>query len=283
MGNRAAANMSRAVRAGGRAIALSTLAGGVLLSFAQSAVAHTGTGLQGGIVSGFSHPFVGFDHLLAMVAVGVWGARLGRPLIYALPVIFPGVMVVGAIVGMFGTPMPPVEIVIALSVMVLGACIAFSVKAPVWAASLIVATFAVFHGYAHGKELPSAADPIGYSSGFVLATGLLHVLGIGIGALGSWRGGAIATRVLGVATAASGVWFLFKAADAQVYGSTGFQNVLVILPCALFILLTAAVIVRQRAPIAAKVIVSWLIAIALLGATLPFLPVTPGYVSDHME
>jgi urease accessory protein len=82
-------------------------------------MAHTGTGLPGGLVSGFSHPFVGLDHLLAMVAVGLWGARLGRPLIYALPVIFPAVMVVGAVVGMVGVPVPPVEIVVALSVLVL--------------------------------------------------------------------------------------------------------------------------------------------------------------------
>jgi urease accessory protein len=187
------------------------LAGALLLSCAQPAMAHTATGLPGGMASGFSHPFVGFDHLLAMVAVGLWGARLGRPLIYALPVLFPAVMVVGAVIGMLGTPMPPVELIIALSVLVLGGCIALSVKAPVWAASLIVAAFAVFHGYAHGQELPSAADPVGYSAGFVLATGLLHVTGIGIGALQGWRGGMAVTRGAGVGIAAMGVWFLFKA------------------------------------------------------------------------
>src|SRR5689334_21416708 len=104
--------MNTAVRTRARAIGFGALAGGVLVSCAQSAIAHTGTGLQGGIVAGFSHPLLGVDHLLAMVAVGVWGARLGRPLLYALPVIFPTVMVIGAIVGMFGMPMPPVEIVI---------------------------------------------------------------------------------------------------------------------------------------------------------------------------
>jgi urease accessory protein len=152
---------------------------GSLLS--NPAAAHTGTGLPGGLVSGFIHPFSGIDHLLAMVSVGLWGAFLGRPLIYVLPVVFPAMMVAGAIMGMFVVPLPPVEIGIALSVLVLGGCIALSVRAPVWAASLVVALFAVFHGYAHGKELPSAADPVSYSAGFVLATGLLHVSGICLG------------------------------------------------------------------------------------------------------
>src|SRR3954454_21934927 len=128
--------------------------GAVLLS--SPAVAHTGTGLPGGFVSGFEHPFSGADHLIAMVCVGLWGAFLGRPLIYVLPVIFPTVMVGGAIVGMMGVPLPPVEIGIALSVLVLGGNIALAVKAPVRSASLIVAASAIFHGYAHGRELPSA-------------------------------------------------------------------------------------------------------------------------------
>jgi urease accessory protein len=183
----------------------------VALFTGSSAYAHMGTGLAGGFESGFRHPFTGVDHLLAMVSVGLWGAFLGRPLIFALPVIFPAVMVAGAAMGMFGVPLPPVEIGIALSVTVLGSCIALSLKAPVWAASLIVAIFAIFHGYAHGKELPSAADPIGYSLGFVLATGSLHVLGIGIGFLNHHPDGVRVTRSLGVCIAGAGVWFLYKA------------------------------------------------------------------------
>ncbi len=173
--------------------------------------AHVGTGLPGGFVSGFEHPFTGFDHLLAMVSVGLWGAFLGRPLIYALPIIFPTVMVAGAAMGMLGAPMPPVEIGIAVSVLVLGGCIALSFKAPIWLAAIIVASFAVFHGYAHGSELPSAADPVGYAAGFVFATGLLHVLGIGIGLLKDRPGGLVATRGLGAAIAAAGCWLLFEA------------------------------------------------------------------------
>jgi urease accessory protein len=179
--------------------------------FSNSAAAHTGTGLPGGFVSGFIHPFTGLDHLLAMVSVGLWGAFLGRPLIYILPVVFPAMMVAGAIMGMFGVPLPPVEVGIALSVLVLGGSIALAVRAPVWAASLIVAVFAVFHGYAHGKELPSAADPVSYSVGFVLATGLLHVSGICIGLLNERPHGIVVTRSAGALIAVLGAWFLYRA------------------------------------------------------------------------
>lgn len=184
---------------------------GIGLLLSNPAAAHMGTGLPGGYESGFIHPFSGIDHLLAMVSVGLWGAFLGRPLIYVLPVVFPAMMVVGAIMGMFSVPLPPVEVGIALSVLVLGACIALSVKAPIWAACLVVAIFAVFHGYAHGKELPSAADPIAYSVGFVLATGLLHVSGICLGLLNDLRRGMVATRSMGGIIAVFGVWFLYRA------------------------------------------------------------------------
>jgi urease accessory protein len=184
---------------------------GFALLLSNPAAAHMGTGLPGGFVSGFRHPFSGVDHLLAMISVGLWGAFLGRPLIYALPVVFPAMMVVGAIMGMFVVPLPPVEIGIALSVVVLGGCIALSVRAPVWAASIIVAVFAVFHGYAHGKELPSAADPISYSAGFVLATGLLHVAGICLGFLNDLPNGVVATRSMGAVIATMGIGLLYRA------------------------------------------------------------------------
>ena len=189
---------------------MATVAAGLAL-ISGSAQAHTGTGLPGGFLSGFEHPFSGLDHLLAMVSVGLWGAFLGRPLIYLLPVIFPAVMAGGAVLAMAGVRLPLVEMGIALSVLVLGGCIALAIKAPVWAASLIVAAFALFHGYAHGRELPSAADPVGYSAGFVLATGLLHVLGIGIGTLKERPGGVVAVRAAGGLVAAAGAWFLYRA------------------------------------------------------------------------
>ena len=187
---------------------------GAGLACPGTAAAHIGTGLAGGFAPGFMHPLSGLDHLLAMVCVGLWGAFLGRPLIHVLPIVFPAMMAGGAVLGMLGVPVPPVEVGVALSVLVLGGCIALAIQAPVWAASLIVAMFAVFHGYAHGRELPSAADPIGYSAGFMLATGLLHVLGIGIGFLRDRPGGAVALRGLGAIIGASGIWFL-----SQVLGS----------------------------------------------------------------
>jgi urease accessory protein len=180
---------------------------------AVPAAAHTGTGLAGGFVSGFMHPLSGADHLLAMVAVGLWGAFLGRPLVYVLPIVFPAMMVAGAIVGMFGVPLPPVEIGIACSVFVLGSCTALAIKAPIWIASLLVATFAIFHGYAHGRELPSAADPVGYSTGFVFATGSLHVAGICLGLLTRWPRGVAVARGIGAIIAITGAWFLQRALD----------------------------------------------------------------------
>jgi len=194
-----------------RDIAPGALLAGLTAFASGPASGHAGTGLAGGFNMGFAHPLTGVDHLLAMIAVGLWGAVLGRPLIYALPVVFPGVMVLGAVLGMLAIPLPSTELGIALSVVVLGTCIALSVRAPVWAAALIVGTFALFHGYAHGRELPSAANPLGYSAGFVLATGLLHVFGIGVGFANERPGGAAVTRAIGGLIGAAGVWFLMRA------------------------------------------------------------------------
>ena len=201
---------ARWVRRGPRA-AWIVVAFGLALFLSNPAAAHMGTGLPGGLASGFIHPFSGVDHLLAMVAVGLWGAFLGRPLIYVLPVVFPAMMLLGALMGMLGVPAPPVAIGIALSVVVLGTCIALSIRAPIWVASPIVALFAMFHGYAHGHELPSAADPVGYSAGFVLATGLLHISGISLGLLKARPHGVAATRGIGGIIAALGAWSLYQA------------------------------------------------------------------------
>ena len=193
---------------------LTILLAASLLALPGTALAHTGTGLPGGFASGFLHPLSGFDHLLAMVAVGLWGAFLGRPLVIALPVIFPTVMAFGAAIGMSNIILPHTEIGIALSVLVLGAAIAFGLKAPVWAASLIVAAFAICHGYAHGRELPSAADPIGYAVGFMIATGSLHLAGIGLGFINEVPRGRLITRSIGGGIALCGVWFLYAALAA---------------------------------------------------------------------
>ena len=196
-----------------RAAATTFAAAFAAMLVATPALAHTDTAANG-FAAGFAHPIGGLDHLLAMVAVGLWGAFLGRPLIVALPILFPFVMALGGVLGMAGVPAPPIEAGIALSVFALGLAIATALRAPVWAACLVVGGFALFHGYAHGQELPAAADPFGYSAGFVLATGLLHLAGIGIG-LGTQRPtGRLAARALGGVIALAGVWFMVQAAGA---------------------------------------------------------------------
>jgi urease accessory protein len=149
--------------------------------------------------------------MLAMVAVGIWGALLGRPLLVVLPVVFPLVMALAGMAAIMGLTLPPVEIGIAFSVLALGCVIALALRPPVWVAIALVAVFAVFHGYAHGQELPSLADPVGYSIGFVTMTGALHLSGIGIGLVDHARGGRTVLRAIGAAIAACGVWFLAQA------------------------------------------------------------------------
>src|SRR5215468_6586479 len=136
------------------------------------AFAHTGSG-SGGFAGGFLHPMFGPDHLVAMVAVGLWGAFLGPPAIWLLPIVFPMVMAGGGVMGILGLALPGVETGIALSAIVLGLMVAL--------AAALVGAFAVFHGHAHGAELPPGADAVAYSVGFVVATGLLHLAGIGFG------------------------------------------------------------------------------------------------------
>ncbi len=175
------------------------------------AQSHDGTGLAGGFVAGFQHPLLGLDHMLAMVSVGLWGAFLGRPLVIALPVLFPIAMAFGAAAGMVGLPIPPVEFGIAASVLTLGLMILLAVKASVPIACAVVAMFALFHGYAHGIELPAAANPVGYTTGFILCTGLLHLTGIAIGMLKTLPAGTTALRTAGGVIAAFGAWFVMDA------------------------------------------------------------------------
>lgn len=175
------------------------------------ALAHDGTGMAKGFLSGVMHPVSGPDHLLAMVAVGLWGAALGRPLIFALPMIFPAVMAGGGLLGIAGVPMPPVEVGIALSVVTLGAAVGAAYKAPVWLACGLVGLFGLFHGYAHGQELPAASDPAAYGLGFILATGSLHVAGISIGLLDRWSMGRPAIRAIGIGIGVAGFYFLYGA------------------------------------------------------------------------
>ncbi|MEO0958380.1 MAG: HupE/UreJ family protein [Pseudomonadota bacterium] len=175
----------------------------------RSAMAHSAGGIPGGFVSGFVHPMVGWDHVVAMVAVGLWGAFLGAPAIWSLPVVFPLVMAFGAVLGIVGVPVPAVEIGIAASAVVLGLLILFKARLPLVAASLIVGAFAIFHGYAHGTELPAAANPAAYAVGFVIATGLLHLAGIAFGLLIRQPRGVYAVQAGGGVISLVGVAFLF--------------------------------------------------------------------------
>lgn len=183
----------------------------LLMSVATIAQAHESTGAAGGFASGFMHPILGWDHVAAMVAVGLWGAILKQPAIWALPVTFPLVMAVGGALGVAGLALPGVEIGIAVSALVLGAAVLFAVRPPLWAAALIVGAFAVFHGHAHGTELPHAVSPLAYSVGFVVSTGLLHVCGIAVGLLANWRAGRVLVRAGGAVIALAGAFFLLRA------------------------------------------------------------------------
>ena len=179
-----------------------------LLLAAGPAQAHTEAAAANGFAAGFLHPLLGFDHLLAMVAVGIWGAALGVPLVWALPVVFPLLMVAGGVLGIAGVPVPFVEAGIALSVVLLGLAILASWRAPMAIALALVALFGVLHGHAHGTELPTAASPAAYATGFVLSTGLLHLGGVALGLLNGLPRGTTALRTIGGAMAAAGVWFL---------------------------------------------------------------------------
>jgi urease accessory protein len=182
----------------------------LLLSVSVLADAHSGSGTGSGFTSGFMHPIGGLDHVVAMVAVGLWGAFLGNPAIWLLPVVFPLVMAFGGALGVAGVPMPAVETGIALSAVVLGVAVALAARAPLWAAAAIVGLFAIFHGHAHGTELPHSANPLAYSLGFVLATGLLHLGGVAFGLLDRLPAGKLAIRALGGVIALIGVGFLTR-------------------------------------------------------------------------
>ncbi|MEJ8571200.1 HupE/UreJ family protein [Microbaculum marinum] len=175
----------------------------------EVANAHTGTGMSGGFVSGFAHPILGWDHVVAMVAVGMWGAFLGAPAIWLLPIVFPLVMAIGTVMGIAGVPIPGIETGIAASAIVLGLLILLAIRLPLWIACIIVGGFAIFHGYAHGTELPQSANPLAFIIGFVLATGMLHLIGIAFGLLLRWPAGKYAVRTAGGLISLFGLGFLF--------------------------------------------------------------------------
>jgi urease accessory protein len=174
----------------------------------NAAYAHSDQVSTGGLMAGYLHPLTGLDHLLAMVAVGIWGATLGTPLIWMLPVAFPLMMVLGGVLAIVGLPLPYVEMGVALSVLILGVAIALRWRAPLAVAISIVGAFGILHGYAHGNELPGAASPVAYAAGFVMSTGLLHLAGIAFGALEKHALGTKLVRVAGAAIALTGAWLV---------------------------------------------------------------------------
>ena len=172
--------------------------------------AHEG-GAAEGLLNGLKHPVSGLDHVVAMVAVGLWGAQLGQPAVWVLPVVFPVVLALGGMLGLMGVPLPGVEIGIALSALVLGGMVMGEVEPSVVVTALVVGFFAIFHGHAHGAELPEGASGVTYSLGFVIATGLLHAGGIAFGLIHKWPAGQTAIRVAGAGVAAAGALFLWQA------------------------------------------------------------------------
>lgn len=177
---------------------------------AGPAAAHLiGSGrIAGGLEAGFVHPIMGLDHVLAMLAVGMWGAQLGGRAIWILPVCFPMVMAFGGALGVAGVPFPAVETGIGASVLILGSAIALALRPPVVVSAAIVGFLALFHGYAHGVELPEAADPVAFALGFVVATGLIHAAGILVGLVICLPWGARVLRGVGAAIGIAGVALL---------------------------------------------------------------------------
>ena len=188
--------MTRLIRAG----ALASLA----LCLPGLAEAHTGVHplVADGAAAGFAHPLLGADHLLAMVAVGLWAASLGGRARWLVPASFIALMTIGAVCGATGIALPAVEPMIGLSVIALGALVAASVRVPAIAAAAVVALFGLFHGFAHGAEMPAMASPLAYGLGFIAATALLHGAGLAFGGLLSR---APALKLAGGAIAAAGV------------------------------------------------------------------------------
>jgi urease accessory protein len=177
-------------------------ASALIPTFAQ---AHPMHGETGGFASGFIHPIHGWDHILAMVAVGLWAAQLGGRALWLVPAAFVSLMTVGGAMGMAGAPLPGVEAGILASVLALGLLIAAGARLPLGASLALVGFFAIFHGHAHGTELPAAASGFSYGVGFVLATVGLHACGMALGLLAQKRFPVPAIRFAGGAIALAGL------------------------------------------------------------------------------
>ena len=181
---------------------------GALALVPSLATAHTGLGHVDGFAHGFAHPLGGLDHVLAMVMVGLFASQLGGRARWLVPASFVSVMVLGGMFGIAGIGVPFVELGIGLSIVVLGVVVAYNFQAGLTAAMALVGFFAVFHGYAHGAEMPESVSGLAYGLGFVLATATLHAAGLGFGLLLDGKGGAkgaLLVRSLGAVASVAGV------------------------------------------------------------------------------
>jgi urease accessory protein len=185
---------------------LSLLMLGAMSLLPISVLAHTGVGETTGFGSGFRHPIGGADHLLAMVAVGLWAAQMGGRAIWVVPSAFVTLMIFGGIFAISGIHVPYVEEGILVSVLVLGVLIAAAFKFPLAISASIVGVFAVFHGHAHGAEMPLAIGAVSYSLGFALGTALLHAVGIAGGIVLQKMNSEKAVRFAGGAIALGGIY-----------------------------------------------------------------------------
>lgn len=183
----------------------------ICLFLPSSVFAHIEQGQAAGFTTGLAHPWSGLDHILAMVAVGLWGAQLGNPAIWVLPIAFPMMMAAGGMMGLLGIPVPGVEAGIAVSAIILGLMVLLDMRAKLVGATLLVGFFAIFHGYAHGTELPAGQSALLYSMGFVIGTGCLHGVGILIGLLHRYRVGKMLLRGAGAFIMIMGCLFLWQA------------------------------------------------------------------------
>ena len=179
---------------------------GIFLLFPGMATAHTGVGETTGFIHGLSHPIGGADHLLAMAAVGLWAAQIGGRALWVVPCTFVILMTLGGALGFSGISVPFIEEGILASVLVLGVLIAGAFKFPVIFSALIVGFFALFHGHAHGSEMPAAIGATSYSIGFALATAMLHTVGIASGTFLQKINLEKVNRLTGGAIALSGIY-----------------------------------------------------------------------------
>lgn len=181
-----------------------------ILLLPSLAHAHVGVGETSGFLHGMGHPLSGLDHICAMVAVGLWAAQMGGRAIWAVPLTFVSVMALGGALGMLGFHVPFVETGIVISVLALGVLIAASVHLPLAVSIVVVGLFAIFHGHAHGAEMPETSSGFGYAAGFIIATAFLHACGIGLGIAIEKLASPAVVRFAGIAIVLCGGYLLLS-------------------------------------------------------------------------